>query len=120
MNLIEAFLNATAFAYLAAALYSFLGKPALDKIQYSRQGIIYVIIFGAIYLSMKVNISLIYFILGILYSLATVSSFIGWPQKWMAYWKKKPREGSDTAQIGMALWDLTLATTFFYLSNGVL
>lgn len=117
MKLIYAFLNATAFAYLAAALYAFLNKPALDKIQYSRQGIIYVILFGSIYLSMKVELSIIYFILGIFYSLATVSSFIGWPQKWMAYWKKEPREGSDAAQIFMSAWDLSLATLFFYLSS---
>ncbi|GAG83967.1 unnamed protein product [marine sediment metagenome] len=68
---------------------------------------------------MKVELSIIYFILGIFYSFATVSSFIGWPQKWMAYWKTDPHEGSDTAQIAMALWDLALATAFFYLSNNL-
>lgn len=116
MKLIEAFLNATAFAYLASSLYAFLNRPALDGMQYNRQGVIYGILFGAIYLSMKVEISIIYFILGIFYSFATVSSFIGWPQKWMAYWKTEPHEGSDTAQIGMAAWDLALSVSFFYLS----
>ena len=117
MNLIEAFLNATAFAYLAAALYSFLGRPALDNIEFAIQGIIYSILFGAIHISMKIEISIFYFLLAIFYSFATVSSFIGWPQKWMAYWKKDPHEGSDTAQIGMAAWDLALSISFFYLSN---
>jgi len=117
MKLIYAFLNATAFAYLTAALYAFLGKPALDHINDSQQGVIYCLLFGAIHLSMNIKISLIYFILGIFYSIATVSSFIGWPQKWMAHWKKEPKEGSDPSQIGMALWDLALSISFFYLAS---
>ena len=116
MNLIEAFLNATAFAYLAAALYSFLGRPALDGINANRQGVIYCLPFAIILLSIKIEIDIIYFLLGILYSFATLGSFIGWPQKWMAYWKTEPHEGSDTSQIGMALWDLVLSVSFFYLA----
>lgn len=117
MNLIEAFLNATAFAYLAASLYAFLGRPALDGIQANRQGIIYLLPSTIIYLSTKIEISIVYFILGIIYSFATIGSFIGFPQKWMAYWKKDPNEGSDIGQIGMSFWDLALAITFFYLSS---
>ena len=115
--IIESFLNATAFAYLAAATYSYLGKPAQEGIQNIRQVLIYCLLCAIILASMKIELRIIYFALGILYSFATVSSFIGWPQKWMAYWKKDPQEGSDISQIGMALWDLALSTAFFYLSS---
>jgi len=113
MNLIEAFLNATAFAYVAAAILALLNRPALVNIHRIKQGLIFVVAGGAIYLSTKFQV---YLPLAILYSLATVTSFIG-IQKWRTYWKEDPCEGSDIAQIGMALWDLALATSFFYLSN---
>jgi hypothetical protein len=117
MILIYSFLTATAFCYLAAAIYSYLGKPALKGIQKIRQGLLYCLICAIILLSMEINLSIAYFTLGILYSFATVSSFIGWPQIWLAHWKKDPNEGSDTAQIGMAFWDLALSVAFFYLSS---
>ena len=117
MNLIYAFLNATAFAYLALSLFSIIGRPAINGIQKNQQAIIYAILFCIIYLSAKISISPIYYVLGIIYSFATISSFIGYPAIWMAYWKKIPSEGSDAGQIGMALWDLTLSISFFYLAS---
>ena len=117
MNLIDAFLTATAFTYLVAALYSLFGKPALANMQTSRQGLVYVALFCLIVLSLKFPV--FNYPMGILYCLATVSSFIGWPQKWMSYWKVSPRDpkdGSGAQQVGMAAWDLLLAVAFFMKS----
>ena len=111
MNLIDAFLTATAFVYLVAALYSYFGKPALANMQASRQGLVYVGLFCLIVLSLRLPI--VNYPLGILYCFSTGSSFIGWPQKWMSYWKIVPEEGSGAQQVGMAAWDLLLAVAFF-------
>ena len=111
MNLIDSFLLATAFIYLVAALYAFMGRPALDDVPASRQGIIYVCLFSLIVLSLKVpSINLI---MGFIYCFSSGSSFIGWPQKWMSYWKAEPHDGSGAQQVGMAAWDLLLAVAFF-------
>ena len=114
MNLIDAFLTATAFVYLVAALYSYFGRPALDNILAVQQGFVYVGLFCLIVLSLKYSV--LNFPLGVLYCLSTGSSFIGWPQKWMSYWKADPHEGSGAQQVGMAAWDLLLAVAFFMKS----
>ena len=114
MNLIDAFLTATAFSYLAAALYAFLESPSLADMNPARQGLVFVGLFCLIISSF--NISLLNIPLGVIYCLATVSSFIGWPQKWMSHWKDDPEEGSGAQQVGMAAWDLLLAIAFFMKS----
>ena len=111
MNLIDAFLTATAFVYLVAALYALLDRPSLVGMPPAKQGLVFVALFCLIVLSDR--IPLLNFPLGILYCVATGSSFIGWPQVWFSYWKEDEREGSGAQQVGMATWDLLLAVAFF-------
>jgi len=112
MNLIDAFLTATAFVYLVAALYAFLGRPSLVGMQASRQALVFVGLFCLFVLSDR--IPLLNFPMGIIYCVSTGSSFIGWPQVWFSYWKvDSEMEGSGAQQVGMAAWDLLLAVAFF-------
>jgi len=116
MNLICAFIFATAWAYLACAVYTALGKPPLVGIDTRLQGIFYLILFTILlYVSYNPGIRLLNLILGVFYSFATVASFTG-IQKWMAYWKDDPKKGSGALQIGMTYWDLALAVDFLYLN----
>lgn len=116
MILVQAFLLATAWCYLAAAFYTMLGKPAMVDIDKRIQISFYFFAFFALlFISYLPSIKILNHILGIIYGFGAVGSFIGWPQKWMAYWTLNPKLGSDAGQIGMAFWDLALSTSFFYL-----
>ena len=116
MNLVFAFILATAFAYLAAAVYAVLGKPALVDVDTRLQVGFYFGIFGILlYVSYNPGVWILNGFLGVFYGFATVASFTGL-QRWMAYWKPNPADGSGTAQIVMAIWDLTLAVAFLYLN----
>lgn len=117
LKLICAFIEATAWAYLACAVYMVLGKPALVGIDTRLQGAFYLFLFAVLlYVSHNPGIWILNKGLGIFYAFGAVGSFIGYPQVWMAYWKKDPEKGSDAAQIGMANWDLPLAVAFLYLT----
>jgi len=124
MSFVEAFLIMTAFAYLACMFFTLVGKPPLFKVNTHSQIIFYFIAFITLLFSvvpLPFSIpwpSEVYFLLGALYSFATVGSFIGYPQRWMAYWRIIPEKGSDAGQIGMAFWDLAVSISFFYLSFG--
>ncbi len=112
MNLVCAFIEATAWAYLACAVYMLLGKPALVGIDTRLQGAFYLGLFAIfLYISYNPGIWILNLILGVFYSFATVASFTG-IQKWMAYWKDDPSKGSGALQIGMSFWDLALAVYF--------
>ena len=111
MNLIDSFLLATAVTYLAATIFSMFGKPPLDGIPATTQSFVYIGLFSLICLSFWVPS--LNNILAFIYSFSTVSSFMGWPQKWMSYWKSDPHEGGGIQQVGMAAWDLLLAIAFF-------
>jgi len=116
MKLVCAFIAATALTYLACAIYTALGRPPLVGIDDRTQGVFYLCA-SAVFLYVYYNpgVWILNLILGFFYGFATVASFTGL-QRWMAYWKPNPAEGSGTAQIGMALWDLTLAVAFLYLT----
>ena len=116
MNLVTAFLLATSFAYLGCAVFSILKKPALVGVQRLLQTLFYLFAFIVFqFVSYNSNIITLNYLLGILYAFASIGSFIGYPQIWKAYWKSAPDIGSDAGQIGMALWDLALSITLFYL-----
>lgn len=116
MNLVLAFIFATAWAYLACLIYTLLGKPPLVNIDTRLQVTFYLCAFGVfLYVSYYPYIMILNLLLGVLYGFTTIGSFIGWPQRWAAYWKENPEKGSDAGQIGMALWDLALSVAFLSL-----
>lgn len=116
MTLIRAFLLATAWCYLAAAFYVMLGKPAMIDVDRRIQLVFYYGLFSALVLvCWNPEITVLNLLLGAFYSFGAVGSFIGWPQKWYAYWTLNPKLGSDAGQIAMAFWDLALSVSFFYL-----
>ncbi len=115
MQLINAFLLATAFAYLACFVYTVMGKPPLIGVSDQVQVAFYGFAFGVFIVSSMIPlVNWLNFLLGVLYSFACVASFTG-VQKWKAYWTSAPNMGSAAGQIGMAFWDLALAICFFTL-----
>ncbi len=116
MILVRAFIFATAWAYLACAFYTILGKPPMVGVAIRIQLAIYLCAFVVfLYVSYYPYIMILNLLLGVLYGFAAIGSFIGFPQRWSAYWKNNPEEGSDAGQIGMAIWDLALAVAFLSL-----
>ena len=116
MRLVLAFIFATAWAYLACAVYTMMGRPPLIGIDRLSQMMFYLGAFGVfLYVSYNPGIWILNLLLGALYSLFAVGSFIGYPQRWAAYWKDDPEDGSDAGQIGMACWDLAVAVAFLSL-----
>jgi hypothetical protein len=116
MDLVESFLLATSFAYLAASISSLKGKPALVGLNKNIQAVFYLVLGGIIFYMALFPTNIIFKIgFGIFYSFSTVSSFIGYPQIWRAYWKSAPDTSSGSQAVGMAAWDLALAVAFFYL-----
>ena len=103
---------------MAAALYSLLGHPAQQGIHPYLQATIYILLGTLLTLTaMDTLPPLMVGALGWLYGFLCVASFIGWPQKWYAYWKPHPEEGDAAAQIGMGFWDLALATALIYFAS---
>ena len=116
MNLICAFIAATALAYLACAVYTAMGKPPLIGIDTRIQTVFYLCAFGVLlYVSQNPSITVLNLLLGVFYAFGAVGSFIGYPQRWAAYWKENPEEGSDAGQAFMSAWDLALAVAFLFL-----
>ena len=117
MNPLNAFLAATAFAYLACFTYTLIGKPPLANYPKTIQALFYALAFVLFF---TVSIYPIprkaYLLLGALYSFAAMGSFIGWPQVWMAYWTTNPKGSSGASAVGMAAWDLMIAVSFFLMS----
>ena len=116
MNCINAFLTATAYAYLACAVYTLLNRPPLRDMSKISQLVFYLAACGAfLAVSAAPCPPVVYYALGVLYSFAALGSFIGYPQRWMAYWLPDPMVGSAAGQIGMAFWDLAIAVACFML-----
>ena len=116
MDLINAFLFATAAAYVAAALFSLLGKPPQQGVPPQIQFFIYIGLGSLLVLSAGGTLPPLFIgALGWLYGFLSVASCIGWPQKWYAYWKNTPEDGSAVGQIAMGFWDLAIATALLYL-----
>ncbi len=114
MNVIDAFLMATAWAYLGCLSFTILGRPPMANIKKEFQGLFYTFAWIILlFSSIDIFPQYIYAVLGVVYSFASVGSFIGWPQAWMSYWTNDPERGSAPGQIGMACWDLALAVCFF-------
>ena len=116
MNYIDAFLTATAYAYLACAVYTLLGKPALRDMSENSQLVFYLAAF-CVFLSVpSMSLpSIVYHVLGVFYGFAALGSFIGYPQRWVAYWLPDPMVGSAAGQIGMAMWDLAISVACLML-----
>ena len=116
LRLVLAFIFATAWAYLACVVYTVLGRPALIGIDIRIQTAFYLGAFGVfLYVFYNPNIWVLNQLLGGLYGIFAMGSFIGYPQRWAAYWKNDPKEGCGAGQIGMAFWDLVLAVAFLSL-----
>jgi len=116
MNLVCAFIAATALAYLACAIYTALGKPPLVGIDNRLQGVFYLCAFAVfLYVYYNPSVWILNVLLGVFYGFGALGSFIGYPQRWAAYWKDNPEDGSASGQIGMSLWDLALAVVFLSL-----
>jgi hypothetical protein len=116
MDVLNAFLVATAGCYLVAIVFVLFDKPPLVRVGKKPQILMYFLSFGLILLvAMGHTMSLLNFLLGLYYCFATVGSYIGWPQVWGAYWTDNPRGGSATGQIIMAMWNLVLSVIFFML-----
>lgn len=116
MDLVGSFLLATSFAYLAASIFSLKGKPALVGLNKNAQAVLFLILGGIVFYVALFPVNTILKIgLGIFYSFSTVSSFIGYPQIWRAYWKSAPDTSSGSQAVDMAFWNLVLAIAFFYL-----
>ena len=117
MNYIYAYLTASAYAYLACAVYTVLGYPPLRDMTKINQLIFYVAAFGVFNAVIALPCpSLVYYVLGAFYGFAALGSFIGYPQRWMAYWLPVPEEGSAAGQTMMACWDLGIAVAFLLLA----
>ena len=114
MEFIDAFLLATAFAYFGCLIFTWLGKPPMANINELLQSVFYTL---ACMIFMLSSIDFfpqyVYAVLGVVYGIASVGSFIGYPQVWMAYWTSDPEKGSAAGQTGMAFYDLALAICFF-------
>ena len=116
MNCINAFLAATAYAYLACAVYTILGRPAMRDMSKISQLVFYLAACGVFLVVSSIPCpSLVYYALGVLYGFAALGSFIGYPQRWMAYWLPDPETGSAAGQIFMSIWDLAIAVSCFIL-----
>ena len=117
MNPINAFLAATAFAYLACLVYTVMGKPPLANYGVSLQGVFYAVAF-TVFLNAALYPfpSEVYWFLGALYGFAAMGSFIGWPQVWMAWWTANPKGSSAASAVGMAFWDLVIAVVFLIMA----
>lgn len=116
MNCIYAFLTATAYAYLACAVYTILGKPALKDISNSIQVAFYFAAFSVFLIVSSLPCpQIVYRVLGVIYGVAAMGSFIGYPQRWMAYWLPNPEKGSAAGQVGMAFWDLAISVACLML-----
>jgi len=116
MDVVASFLLATSFAYLIAALFALKGRPALVYPSKNIQVVFYLVLGGIIFYMALFPVNIILKVmLGIFYSFSAVSSFIGYPQIWRAYWKSAPDTSSGAQAVGMAFWDLVLALAFFYL-----
>ena len=116
MDLVGSFLLATSFAYLSASIFSLKGKPALVGVNKNVQAVFYLVLGGIIYYVALFHVyALLKIGLGMFYSFSTVSSFMGYPQIWRAYWKSAPDTSSGSQAVGMAFWNLALAVAFFYL-----
>ena len=117
MDLLRAFLAATAFAYLACLAYTVMGKPALANMPKNLQGLFYAFAFVVFLVVALYPIPQeVYWVLGALYGFAAVGSFIGYPSVWMAWWTANPKGGSAAGQIGMACWDLAIAVVFLMMA----
>jgi hypothetical protein len=116
MDVLNAFLVATAFCYFAAFIMTCIGKPPLARIGKKEQSLMYIVL-SVLILVVSLGYSPVWinFMLGLFYSFACVASFIGWPQIWNAYWTNNPSGSSATGQVLMAFWDLALAMIFFSL-----
>lgn len=116
MKLINAFILATAWSYLACAIFTLLGKPPMVNVSTRLQLIFYLGAFSVFsYVSVVPANRFLNLFLGGLYGFAAMGSFIGWPQKWSAYWTLNPEEGSAPQQVMMATWDLAVAVAFLSL-----
>ncbi len=116
MILVRAFIFATAWAYLACAFYTMLGRPPMVDVAIQLQNAFYLCAFAVfLYVYYNPSVWILNLLLGVLYGFAAMGSFIGYPQRWAAYWKDDPEKGSAAGQIGMALWDLALAVAFLSL-----
>ena len=113
MNVVDAFLMATAWAYLGCLMLTIFGKPPMANFKKEYQGVFYIFAWIILIIaSFDVFPEFVYTFLGYVYSFASVGSFIGWPV-WMAYWTNDPEGGSAAGQIGMAFWDLAIAVFCF-------
>lgn len=101
MNLVDSFILATAFSYLAAFLLPIRFEKKMPlSIQKIMYGILFIALFMAVtYFNMNVYL---WGILGFLYSSIAVYCF-GGGQDW----------GSTSHNIAMGTWDLALAVCFF-------
>ena len=116
MDCINAFLLATAYAYLACAVYTVLNKPPLRDMSKVDQLVFYLVACGVFMIVSSLPCpALIYYALGVLYGFAALGSFIGYPQRWMAYWLPTPETGSAAGQVMMSAWDLMIAVALFML-----
>lgn len=114
MEFVNAFLMATAWAYLGCLIFTILGKPPMANIKEELQSLFYALAWIIFILSsIDVFPQYVYVFLGVGYGFASIGSFIGYPQIWMVYWREYPEQGSDAGQIGMAFWDLMIAVFFF-------
>jgi len=116
MNLVCAFIAATALAYLACAVYTALGKPPMVEVDVRVQMVFYLFAFAVfLYVSYNPRVRILNCILGVFYGFGAVGSFIGYPQRWSAYWKDDPEGGNAAGQTFMSAWDLALAVIFLSL-----
>jgi len=114
MNVVDAFLMATGWAYLGCLILTIFEKPPMANFKKRHQGLFYIFA-CTIFIAASRDIfpQYVYFLLGIVWSFATVGSFIGWPQAWMAYRPSPPEQGSAPGQIGMAFWEPAIAVFCF-------
>lgn len=90
------------------------GKPATKNIRPLWLESIFMAISALmLYATCIVDYAIVWIIYGALWSLATVTSFLGHVQWNLLRYPTSHTHSSDAAQIGMALWNATIAVVCF-------
>lgn len=115
MNFVNAFLLFTANSYVVGAVIPWITRKSVTKnVRPLWFESVFMVICGLmLYTAPIVDHVLLWIIYGVLSSIATVLSFLGYVQWNMLRYPTSHSHSSDAAQIGMALWDGAIAIVCF-------
>ena len=106
MNLVDAFLFITLMAYYSAGI---LPKPITKNLKITTEKLLMLLAGTVLLLNLIFNIPLLWFSMGVIWTINAVSTYFGYVQ-WNLTYKSDP---SDAAQMTMVVWDLLIALCCF-------